>query len=430
MNLIFIANIAEISLQLVQFLEKTQAISEIDEDHALSDRFLFSDEDDRILITPYLIEKSFLEESLRVLKFNNVKNWAPKNINGSICDAILADKNLWKKIISVISDNPGIKIAAYSGTKEFYFLVNKLRELGLNFRVLECPTDDNKWTQEYFGSKAGFRQAVLALGKNFPAMPTGIIAGSRDEVVGWAKYFLEEKGGVVIKFNHGLAGAGLKIILKKEIKGDIENFLKELVDKEKYFQAMPVVVEEKIEGEDISIEVKVTDKEVEFLYGCGMRVTSDGMFQGVEIGSGVSPKKLKMAGKRLGIILKKFGYRGFFDCDMVMNKAGKIFPLEANLRRTGGTHVWEMARRLLGKNNWQKFYLVANNGLTFKSLKVKSYKDIKDIAGELFFDKNKMEGVVVTVVGLISKKRLGYVVIGKNKKRTYAIEKEFLRRLG
>lgn len=409
---IFIANLAEIALDLTRTMGKTQAETEIWEDHALCDRFIFFKNDDKILITPFLLDPIFFKDSCLLMRFKNIVNFAPENSQPSLCESILADKKLLSKLKELLSVNPEIKLYSYAATKEFFHLAEVLKVTNLP----EAPRLENRWTQEFFGSKAGFRQAAAVLGSNFPKMPEGAICTSNDELKGWATYFSDT--GYVQKHNHGLAGAGLKIVKSKDVKTTSINE-----------NTWPVVIERYIDpdltvcGGAPNVELKIEDGKVIPSYVCSMRVTPEGVFQGIEIGNGAVSEKpaneLLSAGRLWGEYLAKRGYNGYFEIDFVAGIDKKIYPIEANLRRTGGTHVYETALRLLGKQ-WSDNYIVARN---IFATKFRNYGELKQATKNLFYKNG--EGLIITVANYLVKNKLGYIVIGKTQKRALEIEKKF-----
>ena len=120
---IFIANLAEIARPLAQFMRGPRRKYEIDEDHRLCDRFVFSGGDDRLLVTPFLLNPQFLSDSLKLMKYKNVVNLTPKRVGESVCDAVLADRALLGELAKVIQENPGISVISYAGTPEFIELI-------------------------------------------------------------------------------------------------------------------------------------------------------------------------------------------------------------------------------------------------------------------------------------------------------------------
>jgi hypothetical protein len=438
---IFIANLAEIAKPLAELMEKSRREDEIFEDHALCDRFLFSDLDNRILVTPFALDPDYVEDTRKLLNDPHLVNLFPAKVNDSVCEAIIKDKKLLNQLTKAIKDNPKINLIAYAVTPEFLKLIIFLKDQGLSFKTPEVPEERARWTSAFFDSKGGFRQAVPYLGQRFTPMPEGFICRTPGEIIGWADYLLEKDGGCVLKTNRGLAGAGVKLIRKKDLKNQsLADFINEIIKKDPYWTKELTVVEqlvdidESVAGGNPSVEFQVTDNKVIPLYVCGMRVTAEGVFRGVEIGKGAVPsslvKSLFNQGRLWAKFLQKVGYRGFFDIDWVYDKKGKVYPIESNIRRTGGTHVYELAKRLLGKDYQKNYYIVANNIMNTARFAKKSYSFIKKELSSLLYPKNdKKEGVILTDITYLVKGNLGYVVIGKNKKRVAEIEESFLKLL-
>lgn len=437
---IFIANLAEISLNLIKFMKPNEVDEEISEDHALSDRFIFSLKDNSILITPYMINPQFFSDTLALLGLKNVINLSPPSISTSVCEGLLSDSELFKKIVSVINFNPGISLHSYAGTDEFFSLIDKLNSLNLHFTTPEIPQRMNRWTIRFFGSKSGFRQTVSLIAGKFPSLPLGVLSSDQTETIGWAAYFLKKFSGCVLKHNHGLAGAGLKIILNEDIKNSPEEFLKKILSTFSFFHHGPVIIEQFIPpdmsicGGAPNIELQIKNGKINPLYVCSMRVTREGVFQGVEFGRKAVPKKveknLRSSGQIFGQTLLSYGYSGFFEIDFVQGSDGKTYPLESNLRRTGGTHAYELALRLLGKNALDESYFVTNNRLLVQQFKNSSYENLKTQVSELFYPINgQKRGLILTIISNLSRGRLGYVVIGKDKKDALEIEQRLLKKL-
>ena len=438
---IFIANLAEIARPLAQFMSQKAREEEIFEDNAYCDRFLFSEEDNRLLVTPFPLDKQFVKDVSSLLGFKNLTVLHPKKIGESICESILKDSKLNQKLREIISQNPGISLCSYAATPEFLELTKFLKKKGLSFHTPEIPIETKLWTASFFDSKAGFRQAVSAWLKNFPKMPKGAICSSKAEILGWADYFLKAKEGVVLKTNRGLSGAGMRIIRRKDIKGKkTTEFIKKILGQEPYWQKEATVVEELIEpdlkvcGGAPSVELKVNDQGVIPLYACGMRISSQGVFKGVKFGKKAVPPKIEKilfkAGKKFARFLFSLGYQGFFDIDWVYGKNGQVYPLEANLRRTGGTHAYELAKRLLGNDFLNKYYLVSQMKTSAPRFKNKTYAFLKAKLDSFFYPiKGKKEGVILTVLNYLKKGKLGYTIIGPNKKRVGQIEKNLLKSL-
>jgi hypothetical protein len=77
------------------------------------------------------------------------------------------------------------------------------------------------------------------------------------------------------------------------------------------------------------------------------------------------------AGELVGKKLSNLGYRGIFELDLVVSKSNKLYAVESNLRRNGGTHIHEFCKTILGKN-YPNNYWVHSQDLTLKPLKLTS----------------------------------------------------------
>lgn len=435
---IFFANLSEIAKPLIKLMNKKKSEIEIMEDHYLCSRFIFFNEDKYLLVTPFQLNNDFSKYATQLLKIKNFINLSPKKIHDSLSEAVFEEKNLLKQIIKIIKTNPTIKIVSYAVTPEFTKLIDYLKSIKLKFGTPEMSGFGNEWTGPFFDSKSGFRQGVNYVGGNFPEMPEGIICDSLEEVKAWAEYFLlKENSGCVIKSNRGLAGAGLKIIKKNEIQN---NNVKEYLDRiltEKYWSQDVVVVErfiesdEKICGGFPNIEMKINSEGVETKYFCGMRVTDKGEFRGVEMGKKAVPlfvkRILRRSAVKYGQFLQKAGYRGFYEIDWIVDKEKNLFPVEANLRRTGGTHVYEAAIRLLGDDFQKKYYITAVNVQSINKTFNLDFKGIKgQLKSVLYPIHNQKRGVIITIAPRSVYGKIGYMVIGFDKKDALAIENEFL----
>jgi len=420
-------------------MNKSRAKEEIFEDHALCDRFIFNNSDNFLLITPFLVDKIFITDVKKLLKISNIINLSPKKIGESVCESILQDHKLLTILIEQISNNPSITVHSYIASQEFLKLISHLKKLNLQFDTPETPGEKYYKTTSYFDSKSGFRQTAAKLGKDFLALPEGFICHGINEVCKSVKYFLNQNKGCVVKTDKGLAGAGLTIIRRQEIKNNnLDSLINHRLTNKKYWLHETSVVEEFIEpdlkicGGAPNIELKIIDDKVIPLYVCGMRITEEGVFKGVELGKNAVPKsaiyKLIKHGKIFGDYLKQKGYRGYFEIDFVFGKNGRLYPIEANLRRTGGTHVFELCQKLFGNNFQKNYYIVANNITPALKLKNKSYSYVMNkLKNYLYPINGKKEGIIISVYSYLKKGNLGYVVVGNSRMRVREIETSFLK---
>jgi len=185
-----------------------------------------------------------------------------------------------------------------------------------------------------------------------------------------------------------------------------------------------------------NIEMKISGKKgkVEMLFFGGMRVNRAGVYGGMEIGKRVIEKKflakLMGVGFDLGEKHAKFGYRGYFDVDFVAGKNGQLYITESNLRRTGGTHVYKAALRLLGNDFMDDYVILFHNYYLLPGDKKYSFNQVLEKLKPILFDKKKKEGVVLASANVLPKGRLAHIAIGKTKQRAMKIEKKMMEILG
>lgn len=419
---IIISNGAEAFRNIIEKTGDKKEISRrLSIEHSLSQRALFWGEDNKILITPYPIDPFFLETNSTILKYQNVKNVFPKKIKISLCEAIVNDRSLFAEVIGFIKSNPNISITSYAVTEEYLILINKLRCLKLKFKVSELPCPENIWTVQYLDSKSGFREQIYKIKckENKINLPFGFICKNKSEAIHAGQWFLTRNKSCVLKSNFGESSWGLKILNKKSGKGYCGI---ELLDG--IWEDTIIVVEEYIEtnklvaGGSPSIEVYVDDKGSIVTYLCGQIFDDLGSFVGVELGRDVIDRQtfqeLKYLGEVVGNAYWEFGYRGYFDLDTIISKKKReIYLIETNTRRTGGTHVFDTAKRLLG-NNWEnERYLISNDQFVYGESIFSPNILIEKIQKIIYPIGNHKTGVILTI---IDEKRpvIGYVIIGKN----------------
>lgn len=434
---LFLANNAEIAQSILTAMSPAAQQAEIFEDHAYCDRFVCSDQDLRILVTPLPLDPDFFQNTNRLLKFKQVINLFPQQVDVSLCLAILQDKALRLKLIKLIRANPGIKIISYAATDQFFKLINFFKKQNLNFQTPEAPSFAKRWLAGFVDSKAGFRQTWGQLNQKLPQLPQGAICYCMDELIGWALELYHQHQGIVLKINRGLAGEGIEIINQSGLN---DRSLTQLIRQrttQAYWQNDIAVIEKYIKpnlqlaGGSPSVEFQIFNGQTRYLYSCGMRINSQGVFMGMEIGKNAVPRfmarTLEKAGRRFVKHLASLGYQGFFDIDWVYGLDKKLYPIEANLRRTGGTHTFELAKRLLGDNFEKNYYLISQNKLHAPALKSQTYAQVKAKLQPILYPLNqKKEGLIITMVNYLVKGWLGYIIIAADKSRANQLEQRLL----
>jgi len=165
-----------------------------------------------------------------------------------------------------------------------------------------------------------------------------------------------------------------------------------------------------------------------------LRTNTDryGEFLGVGIGSEAVPiclkRQLEEIAEIIGNKYYELRYRGFFDVDFVISKTGVPYAIETNNRRTGGTHVYDIGKRVFGNNNSHWGYLLSEDYLVYGDRLSKDESILERVSDLMFRGGGSKKGIIITLLG--SKDPfLGYVAVGQNKRETMDFQVQFKRLL-
>lgn len=415
---------------------------EIDENANLTDKDLFSmaEEFEFTFITPRALDPFFVEYYKKLCQVRDLEILVPKNHSGRLCEDILNDKRVMERLLQLGKDYKRLNLTSYSTTLYFLKLVETLRKGGIEVRTSEAPGEASAWTVNFYGSKSGIRQLTQINGamRADLKMPDGVVSSGIVDTAGIAANKYIKEGGVVIKTNKGHSGAGVLIFRRGDLPKKFtacEKKILETFKKDLYWEKFPIVVESlvipnsRIGGGFPNAEYFIRqDGEVEFLYYCGMRVDEKGVFGGVEIGEDVLPKRVASRITDIGYLIgeqfSKDGYRGYFDVDFIAEKGGEVFLSESNVRVTGGTHVYEAGKELVGRNFTKKSFVLSNNMYTLPSKKKFTFENLYKLMKPILFSRKSKEGLVICSSNLLADGYLSYIIFGKNKKRAEALEAE------
>lgn len=432
-NIIF-ANDTEAFEDIIQAIKNSKKrYSKIAKENFLCGRFLLWESDDKIVITPKPIQKEIIEQ-IKSFGQKNIENWFPKKIFTNLSQAIYEDKSLFKKLEGTIKKNPGVTLSPYCYTIEFSLLVKRLGEAKLKFRVDQQPIDETSSLVEYLGSKTGFRKELYKIKGIFPfiPMPNFSIHPNADEVRKSVGEFYKINKPCIIKANCGEGGWGVLFVQPEKFAESEKLFtwLQEEFKKDSIWEKGPYLVEEFIDSDNgpehsPSLEVFIGDKlKPVITYTCNQVVDRQGRFIGVLMGKNCigasTEKRICEIGNAIGKQYAKLGYRGFFDIDFITSKNGEPYPIETNVRRTGGTHVFDIVHWIFGPQ-WNKKTVVLSSDSFEYGVNVLSAKDIfRKIQSLRFPMNNQKEGVIIAALASDTPV-FSCIIVGSNKKRTFEI---------
>lgn len=445
-KVVYVFNMSEDVWPFIEAIsDDTARAHEIEENANLADRELFSlaAEHAAIFIAPKQISEEFVSYYKDLFNIRDLKILVPAVHTGKICEDIQRDPLVMEELVTAANHVRKLTIVPYSTTSQFLGLVEALKVRGIAVYAPESPEEENAWTVNFYGSKSGIRQLAQQSAAREPDLLVGdgiICSGVFDASKIAANKYVRS-GGVVIKTNKGHSGAGVLILRPGDLpRGyrECEAAIRNILYRDRYWEMFPIVVEDLINvnqavaGGFPNVEFKILKSgKIEFLYYCGLRVTPQGVFKGIEIHDSIITDRIAAriidTGFFIGEQYAAAGYRGYFDVDFIAAKNGQVYVTESNTRRTGGTFVYRATTELIGKDFMTDSYVLSNNSLSLPSGKRPSFGVVSAALKTVLFDKKTKEGVVLASANLLSQGQLAYIVFGRTEKRSLEIEAEMER---
>ncbi|CUX68420.1 hypothetical protein CFBP6626_25350 (plasmid) [Agrobacterium tumefaciens] len=288
-----------------------------------------------------------------LLSIKGARNIWPAEPTGCLFTDVLKDRRLQRAITEWAGRERSIRIIVHTTTSALWDMVLFLEtQLGLTVNLPESSR--NQALRDYVDTKSGFREIAanlglsdgvvrIATGGSYPTAETAAGAIFDKNVNGEAAIAKPDKGEASVGLNIFYPGTNYCSLLRE-------------LHSNRYLSSDPIVVEEYIEGENISfpsVEFHVPeDGSPEHTFACSMMFSRQTELRG----NFVYPNQLEEpwysplvgAGLLIARHLQKQGYIGFFDIDCVSRADGETIMLDLNPRRTGGTHIHEFASVFLG----------------------------------------------------------------------------------
>mgnify|MGYP001560530830 CR=1 FL=1 len=435
---IIISNIAEAFEntinKIINFRQKTDRIII---EHNLCDRALLWEGDNKIIITPFQISKEIFNLNKTILRFKNVNNLYPNKINISLSDAIKKDKKLLETLCQIIKNNPGIIISPYCITEKFISLIEYLKSKWLKFYVLEMPAEESKWLVSYLDSKVGSRIIINRIKNIYGNVPESIVCKTQEEAIKVVIWFHKNNRSCVLKANFGESGWGTVFIKKEYFKNkkEIAKYINKEFKIDSIWNNELILVEEyiapskKLSSGSPSSELFLSDKGVEITYLCDQFLGNKGNFLGVALGKNLlddkTKNKIRKISLRVGNKFWALGYRGFFDIDFILSSNNNLYIIETNMRRTGGTHVYGVAKTLFGEN-WEKNCFIISQDNFYYGKRKLNEKQIIDKMKEIMYPiKGKKEGIIISIINKW-KPTFGFIIVSESNKKAVDIYNRIL----
>ena len=338
----------------------------------------------------------------------------PDETGGSTVEKIFQSPMALKRIVTFSGPQKELQIISWAGTSDMWDLAEHLEEqFCITVTLPETPSKENLWIQQYLDTKHGFRSVVsTTFCLEEKVLPEGFICLNKHEMFGAIKWFLSRHEDCIVKPTRGLLGKGIFTFDAKNSYNEDE--MQIIFDAQDYFFAKdPIIVEQRIH----SGSNKTLSPSVEYyippkikgnpVFTCLVNQVFDDevCFVGNIISKGLysAPwcSSLFKKGDRLTRKVQDLGYVGYMDIDCVVDENNNVYFVEINPRRTGGTHIHEIAVQLFGENYIQEVVLIDNSHLEVRGIHSceQLYSKTIDL---LYVPRQQKKGIIITNANLLA----------------------------
>ncbi|MDJ0702097.1 MAG: hypothetical protein QNJ46_02355 [Leptolyngbyaceae cyanobacterium MO_188.B28] len=386
-----------------------------------------------VVVYDYLREHLGLEGDIFVI---------PDGAVGSTIEKIIRSPETLEKIVAFSEPQKKLQIIGWAGTLEIWNFAQYLeKKFGITVILPETSSSENLWIQKYLDTKRGFREVVsTTFCPEEKALPEGFVCSNEHEMFEAIRWFSYRNTDCIVKPDQGIEGRG---ILAFESKLPFkEDDIKVVFDAQKnFFNEEPIIVEKKIRSRSDHILSPSAEYYIPpnsmgdpiFTYLVNQVFHEDVCF----VGAIISKKQystswcasLLKKGDRLARKVQNLGYVGYMDIDCIVDENNNVYLVEINPRRTGSTHIHEIAVQLFGENYIQEIALISNSH--FKVSGIDSFEQLYDKAIDLLYVPHQdKQGIIITNANLLSSYgTIGVLSIGKDENEAANCLSEFQARV-
>jgi hypothetical protein len=347
---------------------------------------------------------------------------APPHPTMGICDAIATTPELFHRVLAYINDRP-VQLIPYSTTPALLRFAAALRAQSLTVTLPESCRDRTLPAQ--IEPKLGLR---TWLATHCPArldqMPPGIPCTTPAQAQTAIQTLTAQGHDVILKPNTGFLGFGHR----RCTAANPAPLLAQLHDPTQT-PPLPWIVEVCIPATDSlspSAEFVIPPQGEPRLTQVGQQVfRGAGRYCGelVSRQSHAQPwyDTLVAAGFEIAHHLQAQGYQGHFDLDSIVADSGELYLLEVNARRTGGTHLDDLARWLWGDDYLATWVLLSVAGAD--SGAVRSLPQLWERLTPWLYPRAGGDGgVIVTHTAQLEQGRWGYAIAAGSEEDAIAFQ--------
>jgi hypothetical protein len=337
------------------------------------------------------------------------------------------------EIVRHAGEQKAVTLIPYASTKELYTLADTLRsEHGLTVHLPESPHRENLWLKDYIDTKAGFRTLVPQWLEMELPLPRGFITDNLAEAARMVAWFEARGHGCVVKANKGGSGVGNLFLPYEQLKGAAD--FRGLLDENIFLQNDLSIVEQLIEARERlspSLEYYVPpieEGEPELTYLSIQHFEESGRFAGVMIASKFYKAPWYPAFEAMGVKiaerLQNYGYVGYFDIDAVIDDNGRVYIVEINSRRTGGTFAHDFLVQRFGPGYCERVAALSHNKAHTQH---KSLSELEEAAGGLLYPMGGRErGVIFLLTSTLFKGDVGFLALAESIEEVIDLQQQLI----
>ncbi len=391
---------------------------------------------------PKLVLVSFpvphAEYLCRTLGYPGTQYAAPANPSPWLSLDIMREPALMNRLVEYAGPDRVVQLVPYATTRPFLQLAETLRsDYGLTVLLPESPAPDCLWVRDYIDTKTGFRVLVSRwLPDADTLLPRGVVCQTRTMAAAVVQWFIVNKCRCIVKADLGENGIGNYVWPETWAAPDA--ILRELQGNP-FWQDDWVTVEELIVSPTMlspSLELFVPPPElgVPFITYLSQQLFMEfGDFCGVLVSRELLEQpwypRLAESGLRIAARLQALGYVGHFDLDAIVDESDRVFLLEINSRRTGGTHVHELAQHLWGPRYLDEVVLLSHD--TMDSGVITDPDKLLETVGDLLYPMpHEQRGVILTVTSSLSAAHeFGCIIVAASVQEAVTLQQTLMARI-
>ncbi|CCO22300.1 ATP-grasp domain-containing protein [Maridesulfovibrio hydrothermalis] len=371
--------------------------------------------DNKTVVLPKPIPNVQLDYIKELLGYKNIEIIItdPNQNQGEICC-------LSNDVVSHLENYDTIYCLFWGASPEAYSMVSQMKSLGFCIESPDIPQESVFRQVELFDSKSRFRKHLSCENIDFGSLNFKI-AKSYEEVPSILMGYVEAQIPCVVKSEFGVGGYGNIFISKEMILAGYENCLKnieEAVNFAPYISSNEIVFEDMVESgfticDTISGLGVINPGGACSIIGVVKEIRASGYYRGAQTVTDKDAKLIAEKTMEIGAIMSKYGYRGYFCIDCIVNFEGKAILLEINARRCASHFIFEIGNRLFSSQYYAQHYLSVP--ITYLGYETEVTELVINIFDKITNIETDIVAIPTQVSGLTdSSPYIGYLVLGGN----------------